>query len=330
VTASLAGCETPPAKTFDAVLLDLDGVVYVGSDAVPHAAEALREARASGVTVTYLTNNASRSAAEVAQMLRRFDVDAAPEQVVSSAHAAARLLADRLPGGAAVLVTGTAALGELVAEAGLRPVDSADDDPAAVVMGYDSTIDYPRLAEACLAIERGALFVASNLDATLPSERGRLPGMGSLAALVTTATGRDPLVAGKPERPLFDDAVGRAGARNPLMVGDRLDTDIEGARRAGLPAMVVLTGVTSLLDLVTAPADRRPTLVAADLRALNEPHPAADAGRSGTAHAEYDDSARAVRLRNRGSAAENLAAVVTAGWQAVDAEQQLVDVDPFD
>ncbi|MGN6474330.1 MAG: HAD-IIA family hydrolase [Mycobacteriales bacterium] len=329
MTAALAGCEAPPAETYDVGLLDLDGVVNVGDEPAPHAIEALTEARSLGLRTAYLTNNASRSAADVAARLRSLGVDAAEEDVVTSAQAAARLLADRLEPGAAVLVAGAAALRDEVTAAGMRAVDSADAEPAAVVMGYDPTIDYARLAEASVAIRNGALFIASNLDATLPTPRGPLPGMGSLAALVITATGVDPDVAGKPERPLFDESVARTGANHPLVIGDRLDTDIAGARRAGLTAMVVLTGVTDLRALATAEPQLRPDLVAADLRGINQPHRTALDGRCGDAVAGYDAKTRRVVVRTAGGPDETLGAIVTAGWKAVDDGLEVQDVDRY-
>ncbi|HWC35682.1 MAG TPA: HAD-IIA family hydrolase [Mycobacteriales bacterium] len=327
MSAALAGCEASPAQTYDVALLDLDGVVNVGEQAAPHAIEALAEAARRGLRTAYLTNNASRSAAEVAERLRTLGADAADADVVTSAQAAARLLADRLERGASVLVAGAAALRDEVAAVGLRVVTDADPKPDAVVMGYDPTIDYARLAEASIAIRAGAMFVASNLDATLPTPRGLLPGMGSLAALVITATGVHPVVAGKPERPLFDESLTRTGAHRPLVVGDRLDTDVAGARAAGIPAMAVLTGVTDLLALVTATPAERPDLVAEDLRGLIARHPAADQGRSGDAVAEFDPESNRIVIRSHGQPEENLAAVVTAGWKATDDGFEVHDVE---
>jgi HAD superfamily hydrolase (TIGR01450 family) len=327
LTAALAGCDTPPAKRYDVALLDLDGVVNVGDEPAPHAIDALATARQMGLHTAYITNNASRSSEEVAGRLRKLGLEARADEVVTSAQAAARLLAGRLEPGAAVLVAGADALRDEVVAVGLRVVSDADAEPDAVVMGYDPELTYQRLAEACIAIRRGALFVASNLDATLPTPRGPLPGMGSLAALVITATDTHPVVAGKPAQALFDESVSRTGAKRTLVVGDRLDTDIEGARNAGLAAMAVLTGVTDLHALATARPSQRPDFVAADLRALTEEHPAALDGRSGDALAEYDEKLQGVVVRNRGTDTETLAAVVTAGWQAVDAGHEVQSVE---
>jgi ribonucleotide monophosphatase NagD (HAD superfamily) len=158
-------------------------------------------------------------------------------------------------------------------ERGLRPVSTAADEPQAVVQGYSPDVSYSMLAEGGLAVAAGALFVASNGDLTLPSRRGRQPGNGALVQVVATATGVQPLVAGKPEPPLHHESVLRTGARHPLVVGDRLDTDIEGAHRVGTDSMLVLTGVTGPAEAVAAPPSQRPTYLAEDLTGLLEPHP---------------------------------------------------------
>jgi len=268
------GSEEPLDTAYDVALLDLDGVVYLGGAAIPGAAEALRKADAAGMRLAYVTNNAFRTPAAIAALLTSFGVPAAPEDVVTSAQAAARLLAERLPAGAPVLVIGGSGLRMAVRERGLRPVSTAADRPRAVVQGYSPDVSYPMLAEGGLAVAAGALFVASNGDLTLPSRRGRQPGNGSLIQVVATATGIQPLVAGKPEPPLHRESVLRTGARHPLVVGDRLDTDIEGAHRVGADSMLVLTGVTGPAEVVLAPPSQRPTYLAEDLAGLLGPHPA--------------------------------------------------------
>jgi ribonucleotide monophosphatase NagD (HAD superfamily) len=192
---------------------------------------------------------------------------------VTSAQAAARLLAERLPAGAPVLVVGGSGLRMALRERGLRPVSTAAERPRAVVQGYSPDVSYSMLAEGSLAVAAGALFVASNADLTLPSQRGSQPGNGSLVQVIATATGVQPLVAGKPEPPLHRESVLRTGARHPLVVGDRLDTDIEGAHRVGADSMLVLTGVTGPAEAVLAPPSQRPTYLAEDLTGLLEPHP---------------------------------------------------------
>lgn len=316
--ARLAGCPASPARTYDVALLDLDGVLYIGGEPVPHAATSLAAAREAGMRCAYVTNNALRTPAAVADRLRALDIPATPDDVVTSAQAAARLLADRLPRGARVLVTGGEGLRVAVNDVGLEIVAGADDDPAAVVLGYDPTLDYARLAEASLAVRRGAMFVACNRDATVPSGRGPLPGMGALTALVVTGSGQEPVVAGKPELALHAESIRRSGARTPLVVGDRLDTDIDGARRAGTPALLVLTGVTGVQELLVAPAGQRPDLIAADLRGLLTSHLPAEHGRCGGARATLSDSAVAVQNGSSGEPLDGLRAGLTVAWAALD------------
>jgi glycerol-1-phosphatase len=267
------GCQEPLDTAYDVALLDLDGVVYLGGTPIPGAAEALRKADAAGMRLAYVTNNAFRTPAAIAALLRSFGVQATREDVVTSAQAAARLLAEHLPAGAPVLVVGGSGLRMALRERALRPVSTAIDKPAAVVQGYAPDISYAMLAEGALAVAAGALFVASNSDLTLPSRRGRQPGNGSLTQVITTATGKKPLVAGKPEPPLHNESVLRTGARHPLVVGDRLDTDIEAAHRVGADSLLVLTGVTGPAEAVLAPPSQRPTYLAEDLAGLLEPHP---------------------------------------------------------
>jgi glycerol-1-phosphatase len=267
------GSQEPLDTAYDVALLDLDGVVYLGGTAIPGAAEALRKADAAGMRLAYVTNNAFRTPAAIAALLTSFGAPASPQDVVTSAQAAARLLAERLPAGAAVLVIGGSGLRMALRERGLRPVSTAADKPLAVIQGYSPDVNYSMLAEGGLAVAAGALFVASNGDLTLPSRRGRQPGNGSLIQVVATATGVQPLVAGKPEPPLHRESVLRTGARHPLVVGDRLDTDIEGAHRVGADSMLVLTGVTGPAEAVAALPSQRPTYLAEDLTGLLEPHP---------------------------------------------------------
>ena len=270
---TLGASAAPLCEAYDAALLDLDGVVYRGADPVPGAAAAVAAARAAGMRVVLVTNNASRTPAAVVAHLASVGVVAEEAEVVTAAQATATLLTTVVPAGARVLVTGGEGLRVAVAEAGFVVVDSADAAPAAVAQGYAPTIAYADLAETALALRAGAAWVASNLDATIPTPRGELPGNGSLVAAVAHATGRCPdAVAGKPERALHDEAVRRVGARRPLVVGDRLDTDIEGANRVGCDSLLVLTGVATEADLLTAPPERRPTYVGLDLSALLVAH----------------------------------------------------------
>lgn len=234
----------------------------------------LTAVRRTDTRITFVTNNASRTPHAVADHVRRLGVPAEAAEVATSAQAAARLIAERVPARSAVLVVGGMGLRQAVRARALRPVTTAAQRPVAVVQGYDPGLGYDDLAEATLAVRAGALYVAANADVTLPTARGILPGNGAFVQAVRAATGSDPLVAGKPEPSLYDEATSRAGAVRPLMVGDRLETDIEGAVHAGVDSLLVLTGVTGPLDLVLAPPSRRPTYVAADLGGLLDCHPA--------------------------------------------------------
>lgn len=250
---------------YDALLLDLDGTVYRGEEVVDGAGQAVDVAHGRGVKVRFVTNNASRGPAEVAAHLTALGIRAVPAEVSTSAQAAAAVLAAKLEPGTTVLVVGTEALVHEVEQKGLRTTRVHDDAVQAVVQGLDKDTSWRDLAEACVAIRNGALWVACNVDPTLPTERGPLPGNGSLVAALRMATASEPLVAGKPAVPLMDEAMKSADAERPLVVGDRLDTDIAGAVAAGLDSLLVFTGVSTAQDLLDASEDMRPTYVAHDV-----------------------------------------------------------------
>lgn len=310
----------PPVEEYDTGLFDLDGVVYIGAAPVPTAVEALEHVRAAGMRVAFVTNNASRTPGAVAAHLTRLGVPAAPHDVVTSAQAAARLIAERVPRGSGVLVCGGMGLRHALREHGLRPVSTADAAPAAVVQGYARGVDHGLLAEGALAVGRGALYVAANGDTTLPSARGTVPGNGALIRVIATAAGREPVVAGKPEPPLHREAMLRTGARRPLVVGDRLDTDIEGATRGGVDSLLVLTGVTHPAEVVSAPAKWRPSLIAADLGGLLVAHPSVEGedgvGRCGGWRVRYLDGA--FEASGSGDAYDGLRALCAAAWTAAE------------
>ncbi|MFJ6200172.1 HAD-IIA family hydrolase [Micromonospora sp. NPDC092111] len=300
------------------VVFDLDGVIYLIDRPIPGAVEALGALRAEGRTVAFATNNASRRSSEVADLLTGMGVPADPVEVLTSAAAAAELLCDRLPTGAPVLVVGAEALRAEIRAVGLTPVDRADSAPVAVVQGYGPQVGWVDLAEASVAIRAGAIWVATNTDRTLPSGRGPLPGNGSLVAALRHALDRAPdVVVGKPEPALFATAARRAGTGRTLVVGDRLDTDIEGARRAGLDCLLVLTGVSDLSELLSAPEGRRPTHVAADLAGLFDPAavvPVPGGPETGGWSATVVDGA--VELRGAGRPLDALAALCAIAWSA--------------
>jgi len=278
---ALRGSAEPLAVRYDVALLDLDGVVYRGDEAVPDAAAALEKAGAAGMRRAFVTNNASRSPEDVAEHLRRLGVPAEPTDVITSAQTGAHVLADRLPPGAAVLVVGTASLAREVRARGLTVVSTAEQQPAAVVQGYSPDTGWRILAEAVVAVRRGALWVATNNDLTVPSPRGPLPGNGAFVAVVQAAAEVAPLVTGKPEPAMHREMMERTRASHPLIVGDRLDTDIEGATRAGVDSLLVLTGVTTAAVLLAAPPVHRPAYLAAGLGGLLTPHPAPERHGSG-------------------------------------------------
>jgi HAD superfamily hydrolase (TIGR01450 family) len=305
-------------------MLDLDGVVYIGSEAVAGVPDRLAEAASQGMALAFVTNNAARTPAEVAQQLRDIGVDARETDVVTSAQAAAALLTDRVPAGSRVLVAGGEGLVAALEERGLVAVSAADDRPAAVVQGFHPTVGWRLLAEASYAIAAGLPWIASNLDLTVPTSRGIAPGNGSLVNAVASAVGRRPdAVAGKPYRPLFDETVRRTGAARPLVVGDRLDTDIEGAANCDAHSLLVLTGVTTVADLCAAPERQRPDYVSLTLTGLLTPHAAPEPASSGAWslngwRVAVDDGA--VQVQDRGADLnDGLRAAVEASWQWRDA-----------
>jgi HAD superfamily hydrolase (TIGR01450 family) len=302
---------------YDVALLDLDGVVYIGGTPIPGAPEALQQAKRGGMRLAYVTNNASRTPAAVAALLAGMKVPAEAADVVTSAQAAARLLADKLPPGARVLVIGAMALRLAVRERGLVPVSTAADKPLAVVQGYGPGIGYASLAEGGLAVRAGAQFVGTNADSTLPSPRGIQPGNGSLLQVIAHATGTAPVIAGKPEPPLHRESVIRTGARHPLVVGDRLDTDIEAAHRAGADSLLVLTGVSRPADAVLAPPSQRPTYIAETLDALLQPYPRVTRTGDGAACGGWTalrTETGQLALKGTGTGIDGLRALAAAAW----------------
>ncbi|MCU1522320.1 MAG: haloacid dehalogenase [Arthrobacter sp.] len=303
---------------FDALLADLDGVVYAGTNAIPGAVESLRRLAGIGVGLGYVTNNASRTPAQVAQHLRDLGAPAEDHQVVSSSQAAGELLGSLLPAGARVLITGGDALAREIELVGLVPVRSEAEAPVAVVQGFHPDVGWKDLAEAAYVVAGGALWVATNTDMSIPQERGIAPGNGSLVAAVTAATGQRPLVAGKPEAPLFHAAAKRLAADRPLVVGDRLDTDILGGNRAGFATVAVLTGVDTRESILAARTLERPGFLINDLTDLYRPYPAVehDAGhyRCGAASAVVDG--QTVRVSGDPADLDAWRAACAAWWAA--------------
>lgn len=314
-----AGSNLPLAQLYDAALLDLDGVLYVGPAAVDGAREAVCGVRALGMKVAFVTNNASRPPEVVAAHLTELGIDAREDEVVTSAQAAAALVAELVPRGSPVLVVGGAGLEAALREFGLKPVWSAEDSPAAVVQGFAPEVGWRALTEGVYAVRAGVPWVASNLDLTVPSPRGPAPGNGTLVGVVARATGQRPLAAGKPELPLHREACRRIGASRPVVVGDRLDTDIEGANRADVPSLLVMTGITTPLDVVMAEPAHRPTWVAENLvDGLLHGHPTVDRApgasswRCGGWECGLNDGV--IHLMGSGARIDALRALSVAAW----------------
>lgn len=266
-----------PLDGIDAVLADLDGVVYAGHLAIPHAVESLNRV-AETITVGYITNNASRTDAAVAEQLRGFGLGVKPSDVITSPQAAVRLLRTKVPDGSLILVVGGEGLVVELEKAGYRITRSAEDGPDAVVQGFAPEVGWEHLAEAAYALQTDGRpnelpWIATNTDWSIPRARGIAPGNGTLVSAVHTAVGRLADVAGKPETPIFEEAKKRFSSESPLFIGDRLDTDILGANRAGIASALVLTGIDRPKHVLAAPAGSRPTYILRDARGLLEPYP---------------------------------------------------------
>lgn len=275
-----------PIEGRELLLADLDGVVYRGRRAIPGAVERLNAA-ARRVPLGYITNNASRTDEAVAEQLRELGLDATAERVITSPQAAVALLSETVPAGSTVLVVGGDGLVDELQKAGFRVTRTADDGPAAVVQGFAPHVGWEHLAEAAFALaERPGAdplpWIATNTDWTIPVERGLAPGNGTLVSAVHTAVQRLPVFAGKPETPIFETAFARFGTRNALMIGDRLDTDMKGARAAGIASLHVLTGVDRPKQLIAASRDMRPDYIAASLDELDRPYPETEVLKDGT------------------------------------------------
>ena len=301
-----------PIDGVDVVLADLDGVVYAGADAIPYAVESIN-ALAETRSVGYITNNAARTPASVAEHLSALGLAVGPDDVVTSPQAAVRLLAELIPARSTVLVVGGDGLTSEVEKAGFSVTFSSDDKPAAVIQGFAPSVGWTQLAEASFALQADIPWVATNTDWTIPQARGVAPGNGTLVSAVHTAVGRLPVVAGKPEIAIFDEAVRRFGAAKALFLGDRLDTDILGANRAGIDSALVLTGIDRAKQVLAADKNSRPTYILDDLRQLWEPYPATEVSTDpATGDRIVSVASSAVRL------AGNVVSVERAGERSVD------------
>jgi len=283
----------------DVAFFDLDGVIYLGPIAVPGSVQGIADVRSTGARVMFVTNNAARSAEAVAEHLRALGFRAGPDDLITSAQVAVGVLAEELAADSLVLVAGTTNLVDLVESSGFRTTASADDRPDAVLQGYDPLMTWPRLDEAAIAVQRGATWYATNDDATRPTDRGLVPGLGAALAVVGMTVRQAPIVFGKPHAPMLDFAVRHTAATRPIFVGDRIDTDIMGANRAGMPSLLVFTGAHGKRELLEAGPGDRPSYIGADLRALLQPPRTATqeghAWRCGDALAQLHDGMVAVQ-----------------------------------
>ena len=323
----LESSEAPLCQAFDLAILDLDGVVYVGREAVPGAPRHLDQARQGGMRLAFITNNAARAPEQVAEHLRELGVEARTEDVVTSAQAAARMLVERLGPGARVALLGGPGLDQPLRAEGLVPV-GVDDDAEAIVSGYGPDVLWRHIMRAGVRIRDGLWWVATNSDMTIPTAFGVAPGHGVLVDTLRRFSGREPDIAGKPERTLFAETVRRVGGQRPLMIGDRLDTDIAGARAAGMATMLVLTGVTGLEALVAAPAEERPTYLAPDLGGLLSPHRVPESTDGGSELAGWRAVVKdgALEVDGDGSIEDWWRVVADAAWRFRDREGDVAEV----
>ena len=322
----LRGSSAPLAEQYDVAMLDLDGVVYIGADAVPGATRHLEAAAAAGMRLAYVTNNASRTPDTVAAHLRELGVSAADGDVVTSAQAAARVVADRGEGGP-VFVIGGEGLFVALTELGLEPTQSVDDDPVAVVSGYHPELRWKTVIDGALLVRRGLPWVVSNTDLTVPTPHGPGPGNGVLVRAVAEYAQVEPVVAGKPQPPLFEETLRRVGGRRPLVVGDRLDTDIEGAVNTGYDSLLVMTGVTGVAELAAAEPRLRPTYLSADLGGLlsahRRPGPNDDGWQLGGWRARVERGV--LRVDGEGDVDDWWRVVAAAAWAHLDRTGEPVD-----
>lgn len=311
---------------YDSLLLDLDGTVYEGGRAISHAVESITN---SGLPVMYVTNNASRAPQVVAQQLQDIGLETATaDSVMTSAQAAIRMAAQEVLAGSKMLILGTDSFRDLARAAGFEVVASADDQPAAVLHGHNPETGWAQLSEAALAIAKGARYFASNLDSTLPMERGLHVGNGSMVAAVVNATGVSPQSAGKPGPAMFYAAAEILQSTRPLAVGDRLDTDIAGGNAAGMDTFQVLTGVSGFYDLAFASVEKRPTYIGSSLADLFSDPDTLRPGAQGGFEALVDGATVVLSGGESGEPMHALRTVLAAAWAAPQPITEVVAQSP--
>lgn len=330
----LQGSSTALVDVHDLVMLDLDGVVYISGRAIPGVPEHLARLRRTGVRPAFITNNASRTPEAVCEKLQGLGVEATPSDVVTSAQAAAHLVKERFGAHTRVLALGGEGLVAALAAENLAIVPVGAGPPEVegvdvVVSGYGPSVRWHDIMQAATLVSRGAPYVASNKDATIPTDQGPQPGHGVLVRAIAEFAGVEPLIAGKPARPLLDETIRRVGGERPLMVGDRLDTDMEGANNVGIRSLLVLTGVTGLRQLAEARPAERPTYVSPDLGGLFEAHPLPEAcdGRVRVGGWVVTVGDGSLEVAGGGSTADWWRGVAMAAWTHRDAGRGPVDTD---
>ena len=258
----------PFLARYDQVIMDLDGCVYLGAEAIPGSVEAIAALRDGGLRIAFVTNDPRSSTEEYVRRLWGIGVQASVADVVTVGGAVQHLLAERYRG-RTVFAIGTEALRRHVADSGLRLLNGTDLATRAdvVVVGGTEDLVYEDLRVAALALRRGAEFLVTGRDPTYPMPDGLWPGTGAIVAALEYATGRVAAVVGKPEPQLFVTALDRLGEGRTLVIGDRLDSDVAAAARARLDAALVLSGGTTAEEAAAA-GDPKPVRVAADLREL--------------------------------------------------------------
>lgn len=256
---------------YDAALFDLDGVVYLGMEPVVGAVDGIAMLRELGKKVGFVTNNSARFPQTVVDHLVALGIPCTLDDVITSTQAAIRMMRREVHDGARVLVCGSEALATQLAEVGYQIVETWQEKPDAVIIGYEPKITWPRLDQAAIAIANGAKWFASNTDSTRPTAEGTVPGAGAIVMAVGLCVpDRQPMVAGKPFAPLLNLTVERLSSKAPIFVGDRLDTDIEGAVGVGMDSFLVFTGTHGKRDLIEAVPAQRPTWIGADIRSMCE------------------------------------------------------------
>jgi glycerol-1-phosphatase len=324
----LGASRQPLVEVHDLVMFDLDGVIYIESAPVPGAPDQLARLRDVSTKLAFITNNASRPPEAVVEKLAGIGVEADPHEVVTSAQAAAHVLVERHGEAAVIACLGAAGLEEALRDVGLEPAAVDDSRAVALATGYGPDVPWRDVMRAAVRVRDGLPWVASNTDLSLPTKFGQAPGHGVLVDMLQRFSGVKAVVAGKPQPPLLEETIRRVGGTTPLMVGDRLDTDIEGANNLGIDSLLVMTGVTGLPELAAAGPELRPTYVATDLEGLFAPHPAPDRDGSHWRCGEWRATVAQGHLEvsGEGSADDWWRAAACAAWDHLDRAGSAADV----